>query len=68
MGGLLASLAKWCRLPERGGFAELDKQIEKLRLLRDAYQPPFQEQRHEQTAGVKKGGEQLDPLLHATAV
>jgi hypothetical protein len=38
MRGWLASLAKWCRLPLWDGFAELDAQIDKLRLLRDSYQ------------------------------
>ena len=59
MGGLLTSLAKWCRLPERGGFAELDMQIEKLRLLRDSYQIPFQGQRYGQMTDAEKSGEGL---------
>ena len=37
MGGWLASLAGWIRLPLRSGFAELDLQIDKLRALRDSY-------------------------------
>jgi hypothetical protein len=42
MGGWLASLAEWVRLPLRSGFAELDLQIDKLRALRDSYEasPP----------------------------
>ncbi len=32
------NLAKWCRLPALGGFAELDIQIDKMRMLRDSYQ------------------------------
>lgn len=38
MRGWLNFLAAWCRLPMRGGFAELDAQIAKLRVLRDSYQ------------------------------
>jgi hypothetical protein len=34
----LATLAALCRLPMQGGFAELDEQISKLRILRDSYQ------------------------------
>ena len=37
MGGWLAALAGWRRLPLRSGFAELDLQIDKLRALRDSY-------------------------------
>jgi hypothetical protein len=37
MGGWLASLAEWRRLPLWSGFAELDLQIDKLRALRDSY-------------------------------
>jgi hypothetical protein len=37
MRGWLASLAEWCSLPLLDGFAELDVQIGKLRLLRDSY-------------------------------
>jgi len=59
MDGWLTALAKWCRLPVRGGFTELDLQIEKLRMLRDSYQTPFQEQRHDPATDVKKGGERL---------
>jgi hypothetical protein len=46
MGDWLSILAKWCRLPMRSGFAELDLQIEKLRTLRDSYQTSFQKQQH----------------------
>jgi len=59
MRGWLAYLAEWCTLPLRGGFAELDMQIDKLRLLRDSYQDALPEQRHNQTTDKKKGGEQL---------
>jgi hypothetical protein len=38
MCGWLVFLAEWCRLPWLDGFAELDVQIGKLRLLRDSYQ------------------------------
>jgi hypothetical protein len=43
MRGWLTTLAVWCRLPVRGGFAELDLQIAKLRMLRDSYQTSLQE-------------------------
>ncbi|OGR25807.1 MAG: hypothetical protein A2X83_02355 [Desulfuromonadales bacterium GWD2_54_10] len=59
MDGWLTALAKWCRLPVRGGFTELDQQIEKLRMLRDSYQAPIQEQRHIQMNDVKKREERL---------
>jgi hypothetical protein len=59
MGGWLASLVTWCRLPVRDGIAELDIQIDKLRLLRDSYQAPGQGQPRDHTTEVKKGGEQL---------
>ncbi len=59
MGGWLASLVRWCRLPVRGGFAELDTQIDKLRMLRDSYQAPTQGVQHDHTTDAKKGGEQL---------
>jgi len=40
MGGWLASLAEWARLPLRSGLAEIDLQIIKLRTLRDSYKVP----------------------------
>jgi hypothetical protein len=52
-------MAERYRLPVRGGFAELDLQIDKLRLLRDSYQTPPNMQRHVQTADGKKGEERL---------
>ena len=38
----MTSLAAWRRLAMMSGFAELDRQINKLRMLRDSYQaaPP----------------------------
>jgi hypothetical protein len=59
MRGLLAALAEWCRLPVLGGFAELDMQIDKLRMLRDSYQTLPLIQLHDQTADAKKGREPL---------
>ena len=59
MRGWLASLAEWCRLPLLDGFAELDVQIDKLRLLRDSYQATPQGDRHCRMVDVEKGGEQL---------
>jgi len=38
MDEFLLSLAELFHLPLRGGFTELDKQIKKLRTLRDSYQ------------------------------
>ncbi|MBC7962032.1 MAG: hypothetical protein H7Y05_03710 [Steroidobacteraceae bacterium] len=43
---LLTNLAELFRLPVSSGFAELDIQIDKLRLLRDSYQAPPQIQLH----------------------
>lgn len=40
---LPAFLAEWWRLPLSGGFAELDIQIDKLRMLRDSYKTDQQE-------------------------
>jgi hypothetical protein len=59
MRGWLTSLAAWCRLPVRGGFVELDLQIDKLRMLRDSYQAQPHIQLRTQTAGAKKCGKQL---------
>lgn len=42
MRGWLTSLAARCRLPVGDGMAELDRQIDKLRSLRDSYQKPTQ--------------------------
>lgn len=53
---LLASLAEWCRLPVGDGFAELDVQIDKLRVLRDSYQLKSRDSLHGKTADVKNGG------------
>ena len=36
-GGWLQSLVDWCLLPLRGGFVELDLQIEKFRSLKQEY-------------------------------
>jgi hypothetical protein len=33
----IVSLANWCIQPVSGGFAELDQQIMKFRLLKEAY-------------------------------
>jgi hypothetical protein len=33
----LAALSEWYNLPTRIGFAELDHEIEKFRILRDSY-------------------------------
>lgn len=52
-------MAGWFRWTARGGFEELDLQIEKLRLLRDSYQTAFQEQRHHQIIDLKKDGERF---------
>jgi hypothetical protein len=41
---LLTTVAKWRRWHARGSFAELDRQIDKLRVLRDSYQAPQQTQ------------------------
>jgi len=57
MFGWLKSWIEWSLLPIRGGFSELDFQIEKLRMLRDSYQPAFQEQQLDQVPDVKKGAE-----------
>ncbi|MBC8018162.1 MAG: hypothetical protein H7X83_06550 [Verrucomicrobia bacterium] len=59
MRGLLAALAAWCRLPVRGGFAELDMQIDKLRMLRDSYQLQSQDSRHAAIAAVNNDGNLL---------
>lgn len=53
------SLAKCCRRPLRGGFADLDLQIDKLRTLRDSYQASPQSDRYEQMSETKKSGERL---------
>ena len=37
MRGWLTSLTEWCRLQVWGDFAELDLQIDRLRMLRDSY-------------------------------
>lgn len=42
MPGWMAALAKRLRLPPRSGFAELDTQIDKFRMLRDSYQSQSQ--------------------------
>ena len=54
MGGWLATLVTWCRLPVRGGFAELDIQIDKLRMLRDSYQLQSQYSLHDRMADANK--------------
>jgi len=50
----LASLEKWCHLAGQGGFTDLDIQIDKLRTLRDSYQAPPQDIRHDMIADVNK--------------
>lgn len=59
MGKLLRYLAKCCRLPMRGGFDELDRQIEKLRILRDSYQTALQERQSDQKIDLRKDGKRL---------
>jgi len=54
MGGWLTSLVRWCRLPVRGGIAELDMQIDKLRTLRDSYQLQSQYSLHDRIADANK--------------
>jgi uncharacterized protein YjhX (UPF0386 family) len=54
MPGWLAFLAKLFHLPTRGGFAELDVQIDTLRKLRDSYQVPSQEHRSDRIADVEQ--------------
>ena len=54
MTGGLETLITWCTLPVRGGFAELDAQINKLRKLRDSYQTPFQNSPDDRSADVNK--------------
>ncbi len=53
MGGWLMSLAKRCGWPERNGFAELDIQIDKFRLLRDSYRLQSQNSLHDRIANAK---------------
>ncbi len=55
----LKLLAEWLRLPVRSGFAELDIQIDKLRILRDSYQTAAQAKLNYSTADIKESGEQL---------
>lgn len=45
----LAAMIRWLRLPLPSGLAELDLQIEKLRVLRDSYRASLQEQRQDGT-------------------
>ena len=52
MGGWLTSLAERCRLPLRGGFAELDLQIGKFRMLRGSYQLQTQDSLYGEVAEV----------------
>jgi hypothetical protein len=59
MRGWVTSLAEWCRLPVSSGFAELDLQIDKLRMLRDYYQAPPQLQLQERIADVTSGRKPL---------
>ncbi|HEY3309691.1 MAG TPA: hypothetical protein VGJ93_14655 [Desulfuromonadaceae bacterium] len=59
MAAWLRALAKWCPLPAGDGFAELDKQIEKLRRLRDDYHVLPIQQQPDKSIDLKKGEEQL---------
>jgi len=59
MGDFLTSLAELCHLPLRGGFNELDVQINKLRKLRDSYRAPPATPRHDRIARLKKSGDRL---------
>lgn len=59
MQGLLAYLSKWCCLPVMGGFAELDIQIGKLRMLRDSYQEPPQIRQYGQASDTNKEEKKL---------
>jgi len=59
MGGWLTSLAERCRLPLRGGFAELDLQIDKFRMLRDSYQLQTQDSLYGEIADVIDDRNQL---------
>jgi hypothetical protein len=52
MARLLTSLADWWSLPTRDGFAALDMQIDKLRMLRDSYQISSQDMRNDMIADV----------------
>ncbi len=62
MRGWVASLAKWSRWPVLGGFTELDKQIGKLRLLRDSYKDALpHEPLHERRADIQKDRNLLLP-------
>jgi hypothetical protein len=54
MRGWLVLLVQWSRLPVRGGFAELDMQIDKLRMLRDSYKNASQDLLHDKIADVNK--------------
>jgi len=54
MRGVLYRLAKRLRLPTNRGFAELDMQIEKLRMLRDSYQTAQKLMHNERHADLKK--------------
>jgi len=45
----LAAMIRWRRLPLRSGLAELDLQIEKLRILRDSYRVSLQAQHYDGT-------------------
>jgi hypothetical protein len=60
MRGWLTSLSEWSHLPVRDGFAELDLQIDKMRMLRDSYQAPsVQEQRQVRIAEMNRGSDLL---------
>ena len=37
MAGWIKYLSEWLRLPKRGNLAELDRQIQKFRLLKESY-------------------------------
>ncbi len=55
----LSTVANWSRFPARSGIAELDLQIEKLRMLRDSYYASTKEQKRVHVDHAKKGREQL---------
>ena len=54
MAAWLLSMAGWLRLPTCGGFAELDVQIDKLRMLRDSYQLQSHYSLHDRLADANK--------------
>jgi hypothetical protein len=51
---LTTTIVAWCRLPAQGTIAELDMQIDKLRLLRDSYQASSQERMADREKDTKQ--------------